>query len=222
MGQNKLWEYPQCAIQFASKTADHRLKELCNQYPNPGGVRVLDLGCAGGRNTLFLANGGFNVWAVDSSKAMIEQTKNQLKAIWPSCKINERIIPGSMENFDWAKSGFFDLIVALGIYHNATSMNMMKKAVSESARILKKDGRLLVANFAPGTQLENFNLVKNESMDWLWTDKKKGILCLLTGDELDLLMNNTSLFPVSKTQTVIKQLENAKRVTVNALYKKGL
>ena len=44
---------------------------------------VLDLGCAGGRNTVLLAERGFDVWAVDASDAVAhgaEQALNVLRA----------------------------------------------------------------------------------------------------------------------------------------------
>ena len=221
MGQQKFWEEQKRVDSFANKAADHRLKEIIKEYPLPGSVKILDLGCAGGRNTVFLAQKGFDVWALDSSHAMVEKTKSLLKAIWSLDKNNSRIFTASMENLHWAKDGFFDLVIALGLYHNAESQKMFRKAIQESARVLKAGGRILVANFAPGVSLEHLDLEKEKHSKHMWKDKTHGKLCLLTGDELDFEMKRIMLFPVTKTQTVVKQLERGKRVTVNALYKKG-
>jgi 2-polyprenyl-3-methyl-5-hydroxy-6-metoxy-1,4-benzoquinol methylase len=43
------------------------------------GGRVLDLGCAQGKESLFLCDKGFNVVAVDSSSVAIEQLKTKVK-----------------------------------------------------------------------------------------------------------------------------------------------
>jgi hypothetical protein len=39
---------------------DHRLSELVDRCPDPEAVCVLDLGCAGKRNTVFLGRLGFD------------------------------------------------------------------------------------------------------------------------------------------------------------------
>ena len=48
--------------------------ELIEEYPDPSRVRVLDLGCAGGRNTVVLAERGFDLEALDASAAMVAKT----------------------------------------------------------------------------------------------------------------------------------------------------
>lgn len=125
-----------------------------------------------------------------------------------------------MDNLEWAQDDCFDLIVALGIYHNATSEILFRKAIKESARVLRKDGWLLVANFAPGTQLGLSDWIKEKGANYLWSNKEQGKLCLLTGEELDTEMKKVSLIPVTKTASIKKQLNNEKRITVKTLYEK--
>jgi ubiquinone/menaquinone biosynthesis C-methylase UbiE len=218
MSNKNFWEDANHVENFTAKAADHRLVELVKQYPSPKNIKVLDLGCAAGRNTIFLAESGFDVWAVDSSKAMIEKTQNSLAPFLDSDEIEKRIKVRKMDNISWAENNSFDLIIALGILHNAQSEDEFNKSLSESQRILKLDGKLLVANFSPGTNLPNMNLVKESGH--IWNDKRHGNLYLLTATELDEKMKEFVFFPVTKTVTVEKLLVDGKRVTVNALYEK--
>lgn len=218
MTKKSFWEDPKRVESFAAKAADFRLVEIAKQYPFPEKIKVLDLGCAAGRNTLFMAECGFDIWAIDSSQAMIEKTKSALETHLDSSDIDKRIKVGKMDNLSWAEDNYFDFIIALGIYHNAQNEKEFEQAIYESNRVLKPGGKLLVANFAPGIILGHLNL--DQISDHLWRDKKHGNLYLLTGAELDEKMKEFSFFPITKTATVEKVLENGKRVTVNAFYEK--
>jgi 2-polyprenyl-3-methyl-5-hydroxy-6-metoxy-1,4-benzoquinol methylase len=69
------WERPETVDRFASRDPDHRLQRLIGEYGRPAAIRALDLGCAGGRNTVLLAQRGFDVRALDASSAMVERTR---------------------------------------------------------------------------------------------------------------------------------------------------
>ena len=68
------WEDPDRVEQFAGREPDRRLLELLDSFEAPRTTRVLDLGCAGGRNTAVLAERGFDVLAIDSSSSMVART----------------------------------------------------------------------------------------------------------------------------------------------------
>jgi len=218
MTNNKFWEDPSRVESFAAKAADHRLVELVKKYPSPSQTMVRDLGCAAGRNSVFMAECGFNIWAVDFSRAMIEKTQKSITPYMEAKEIERRINVGRMDDLSWAQNGFFDLIIALGIYHNAQGDEEFENAISESHRILKRGGKLLMATFAPGTVLPDMKLSKISKH--IWKDENHGNLYLLTGTELDRKLKEFYFSPVTKTATVEKSLEKGRRITVNALYEK--
>ena len=65
------WEQPETVEWFATPGPDLRLLKLIRDSGRPHEVRVLDLGCGGGRNTTLLAERGFDVYAIDASPAMV-------------------------------------------------------------------------------------------------------------------------------------------------------
>lgn len=205
---------------FAAREADHRLQKLVEQFKNPPQIRVLDLGCAAGRNTVFLCELGFNVWAVDASQPMIKKTKERLSTVLANRIIEERILLGAMHDLRWAADDYFDLVLALGIYHNAQSEDEFRKALRETARVTKRNGIALVANFAPGFAPQFQELRKVENSRFLYENPTHGNMCLLTADELDREMASVGFFPKEPSATVQRTTQTDRRVTVNAIYEK--
>jgi 2-polyprenyl-3-methyl-5-hydroxy-6-metoxy-1,4-benzoquinol methylase len=81
MGSNPFFEEPERVETFANREADTRMLDLLGTYPNPGETRVLVLGCAGGRNTVVLAEQGFDFSALDASEAMVQKTRERVAVL---------------------------------------------------------------------------------------------------------------------------------------------
>ena len=76
---------------FAARPPDRRLLQLLKHYQQPQQTRVLDLGCAGGRNTIVLADQGFDVYALDTSCAMVEKTRERLAIVLGGEEARKRV-----------------------------------------------------------------------------------------------------------------------------------
>jgi len=220
--KNNFWEDAKQVKRFATREPDHRLQKLVKQYSRPQQIRALDLGCAGGRNTTFLCRLGFDVWAVDASLSMIRETKSRLKRFLSTEALRERIIYGEMSDLSWAADNFFDLVLALGIYHNAQSEGEFRTTLHETARVTTTGGLLLVANFSPGFAPEFQELKKIKNSEFVYEHSANGNMCLLTANELDAEMKAVGFYPLEKSETVTRESETGRRVTVNALYEKRL
>jgi len=126
------WKDREQVERFAAREPDLRLIALATEYP--ARVRELDLGCAAGRNTVFLGWKGFDVTAVDASRAMVEATRARLVQVLGETEAALRVRVGRMDRLEWAGSETFELLVAFGIYPCAESRDEWDRALSESSR----------------------------------------------------------------------------------------
>jgi SAM-dependent methyltransferase len=213
------WEQPEQVERFAAREPDLRLRRLIEDYPAPAAVRALDLGCAAGRNTLLLAGRGFDVVALDSSRAMVARTRSRLAEVLGEQEAARRVREGGMDRLDWAGTGSFDLLVALGVYHCAQSGEEWDRALAESARVLKRGGRLLASVFAPGTDLtgQGMRRVKGH----LYESVPEGELFhLVDAETFDAEMRRHGLSPLAPAETVVREEGSGRRVTANGIYEK--
>src|SRR6202162_5790551 len=151
MAMSSFWDSPENVGRSAAREPDVRLTELLREYAEPASVRVLDLGCAGGRNAVVLAGKGFDVEALDASPAMIAKTRERVAGILGPAEAARRVRVGRMDELSFAPDGRYDLVVALGLYHCAQSRAEWDRTLSETARGLKPGGKLLVSVFPPDT-----------------------------------------------------------------------
>lgn len=216
-----IWEQPDSVAKFADRDPDVRLLELLDGYDDPQRVRVLDLGCAGGRNSEVLARRGFDVQALDASQAMVAHTQRRLRPILGEPEASRRVRPGRMDDLgDFADSSF-DLVVALGVYHCATRRGEWDSALAETTRVLKVGGRLLVAIFTPETDLTGEGLRPVPGEPHLYDGLPTGRSFLADRKTLDAEMGRFGLAAEVSSRTVRVDTGSGQRVTVNALYTKS-
>ncbi|MBK8229603.1 MAG: class I SAM-dependent methyltransferase [Candidatus Eisenbacteria bacterium] len=213
------WEEPAQVEEFAARATDHRLLELVTRFPDPSTVQVLDLGCAGGRNTEFLVRAGFDVLAVDASLAMVRHTRVRIAPILGQAEAERRVRVARMDTLPFVESSSRQLVVALGIYFLARSAEEWSAALAESTRVLAPGGYCLVANFGPGFGPIDA-LPERVGTSFVYRHESLGTICLLEPEELDLAFQQCGLSPVVPTVAVEREAEGIRRVTVNALYRR--
>ena len=218
---DSFWDSAEIVERFAAREPDVRLMELLGKYAEPSKTRVLDLGCAGGRNAVPLARGGFDLVALDSSPAMVEKTRERLAPILGPEEARRRVRAGRMNDLSFGADASFDLVVALGIYHCAQSRAEWDRALSETARVLKPGGRVLVSVFTPETDLDGrgFRPVPGEP-DVYEGFESGGRHVLVDAEGLDRDMARFGLTPLEPTRTARPKLETGRRVSANGLYGK--
>jgi SAM-dependent methyltransferase len=219
-GANTFWESPERVEEFADRPPDQRLSKLLDAHQTPARVRVLDLGCAGGRNAVLLAEKGFDFFAIDTSTAMVEKTRARVAEVLGEAEARERVWKGRMSDLGAFASEYFELVVALGIYHSAESQAEWDRAVSETARVLAPGGQVLVASFSPRSAPTGKQVRAIPGEPHLYGGFDSGPLYLLEAGEMDAGMAQHGLRPVVPSRTVEVSTESGRRVTANALYSK--
>ncbi len=219
-GEKPQWERPDSVAKFAEREPDLRMLEILDGFRDPGAVRVLDLGCAAGRNTVVLVERGFDVHARDGSRAMTTHTRSRVAAILGEREAASRVRRGRMDDLSEFDDGSFELLLALGLYHCASSREEWDRALAESARVLAPGGRLLVAVFDPETDLHGTGIRRIPEEEHLYEGFSSGRTFLVDAPTLDAEMARHGLEPAVPSKTVRVPLEKGRRVVVNALYRK--
>lgn len=210
------WQRPDIVEQFANRDPDHRLMAWCEAH-SVQGLPVLDIGCAGGRNTVYLAQQGADVHAIDASRAMVAKTRARLTDIGIT-DVEARVVESSMTNMAHLADNAFDWVIALGVYHTASSFEAWQQAVRETARVLKPGGDLLFSQFAPGSAPGGSLLTPVAGQAHLFAGNGRYHL-LLTAAEVDSLLAQAGLLPVVETNTVDVKKGGSRRVSVNGHYR---
>jgi SAM-dependent methyltransferase len=218
--QDGFWEDPETVARFARLEPDARMVAVL--AGRPAGLRVLDLGCAAGRNTEWLVAQGFDVYALDASRAMVAHTRARLAPLVGEIEARERVLCRPMDDLSGYADAFFDVIVAIGIYHAARSEAEWHRALAESSRVLRPGGELIVSHFAPSSRPHGLPLALIPGTRHGYSGFAEGrTMVLLTAVELDAYVARYGLSPLAPTEAVRTATERGYRESVCAHYVKG-
>jgi SAM-dependent methyltransferase len=218
--ESRFWEEQEQVERFAGRDPDHRLVGLIATYAEPANTRVLDLGCAGGRNTVLLAERGFDVFAIDASAAMVQRTRQRLAAILGEEEAEKRVLRTAMQDLSAFDDDEFDLVVALGIFHAATSAQEWHESLTQAVRVLEPGGAMLVSVFSRETTWTGEPIAPVPGAPHLYEGPHSGRHYFVDAEELDADMQQHGLETVTPTETVVVPVESGQRVTINAHYRK--
>ena len=215
------WDSPENVERFAAREPDVRLSALLAEYADAGTVRVLDLGCAAGRNAELLAEKGIDLDALDSTPASVAKTRQRLVSIIGAPEAERRVRVGRMDDLSFTSDASYDLVVALGLYHCAESRAEWDRALAESVRVLKPGGKLLVSVFTPETDLTGTGTRPVEGEPDVYVGfESGGRHVLVDAVQLDREMARFGLVPLEPTRTARPRVDVGRRVSANGLYVK--
>ena len=104
------------------------------------GMRVLDAGCGGGRNLIYLLQNGYDVFASDADPAAVRHAQRMAASLAPSLPAaNILIAPVEQMPFPDA---FADVVLSSAVLHFARDDAQFGAMVTEMWRVLKPGGLL--------------------------------------------------------------------------------
>jgi len=219
--QGSFWETADAVSRFEAREPDIRLMELLEDLDPPSAIRVLDLGCAAGRNTVALVRLGYDVYALDGSQAMVVRTRERIAGILGAAEAERRVVRGSMADLGDFDDGAFHLVIALGILHQAADREEWSGAVSEIARVLRTGALALVAAWSPRSRPDGVDLVPVLGQEGVYEGFHSGLHYLVDAPALDREMEANGLIAAVPTEEFEVEMGAGQRVTVNGLYRKS-
>lgn len=142
----KYWNDPETINQFASANVPDYWKTFFEGLVPHENWKVLDLGCGGGRNSSMLVSMGFKVNACDLHQGMVDATRKRISSFIGEDNANLAVVQANMRELPYDNASF-DIVLSNGIYHNTSTIKEFERAIDETARVLKKDGRLCMNVF---------------------------------------------------------------------------
>jgi len=125
--------------------------------------RILDVGCGPGELVLSLLRQDYQVWAVDISRSMVEETNRAVNREgfpdWTRASV------GDIEDISFSDN-FFDVVVAAGVLEYQKND---EKALMEMTRVLKTGGHLILNVTVKGSY------VRALEAPWRWV-KQNAVL----------------------------------------------
>ncbi|HZY94083.1 MAG TPA: class I SAM-dependent methyltransferase [Candidatus Bathyarchaeia archaeon] len=118
---------------YQGRRVEESVVELAKTLKEAGASRILDLGCGTGRNTVYLARLGFQVYGFDWSAASVTATKRELSK--EQLDADLRLWDMTHTRFPYIAS-FFDGILAMRVIHH-TFLGNIKRIGGEIERITK-------------------------------------------------------------------------------------
>lgn len=100
-------------------------------------IKVLDLGCGSGRNSIAIASEGFNTYSIDYNKECIDITKEKATNLGLNLELSQN--EGNEIPFN---DNYFDCVIAWGsLFYNDSNGRI--ELLNEINRVLKKEGTFL-------------------------------------------------------------------------------
>ncbi len=161
------WNNPEMAKRMGDRPADHRFTALLDAHPDI--QRVLDVGCAGGRNTHHAAERGLDCYAFDLMPVMVDATRARLAAHVGAEEAQSRVWLGSANDPDaWEAipEESLDLVLFLGVLQDLPTAEAFKAALGLAAQALKPGGHVLTANFEASSNPDGVPLTPVEGVPY--------------------------------------------------------
>jgi SAM-dependent methyltransferase len=216
------WEHPDTVAFFRARDPDVRLTEMIVSGAVRPPAPVLDLGCAAGRNAVFLAERGFPGVAVDASAAMVATTRDRLTPFAASTPWT--VLHRSMTELDDLADASFGLVLALGVLQNAPDDATFARALDELVRVARPGARLLIQNFGPDSLPHGVPLrrVRGERHAWSGFDPDDAThaYTLPDMDALDGMLAERGCASVVPTRVAWKTMKAGRRTTIIGDYRK--
>ena len=129
------------------------------EYLKPGD-KILEVGAGTGRYSLYYANLGYDVTAIEYVKHNIDILKSKIKD-----NMNIMAEQGDAVDLSRFNDNTFDITLVLGPLYHLFDDNDIDKAIKEAIRVTKKDGIIGIAYLTSDSIMVDWALLKDHLID---------------------------------------------------------
>lgn len=104
------------------------------------GMRILDIGAGAGEYSLYFANKGYRIDAIELADKNVEEFRKRIAG-----NIDVELRQGNALNLSDFEDGIFDVVLLFGPLYHLHDEKDRNTVIREAKRVLKKDGTLFVA-----------------------------------------------------------------------------
>lgn len=177
---------------------------------------ILDIGAGKGRHSIFFAENGFDVSAIDISESSVEIIKNEAQK--RNLKIDVK--SADMINLPFEDEKFDCVVCFHTIYH--TDFSGLKKAIDEIYRVLSEKGEAYITF----NSKENVSFNEEDTIDGNTIIKESEIEdgiphCYVDEKEIEDLLSSFQIISLSKITEYVRKEKKVCRVHYYTHIKKG-
>lgn len=150
--EETFWNKEKTKKQFQTKKVSKYITDLIDELDS--NLKVIDIGCGAGRYSLYVKEKGLFVFSVDKYCNMASDLEDE----------NISFMQGCIDNLP-IQDTLFDVILSIGVIHNASSLEEYEKAISEMNRILKPKGTIILSVFTNDIITDDLTYIGNSKYE---------------------------------------------------------
>lgn len=204
--QNKksYWQEETTTIAFSNKEPSKYIIDVLEKKDLKN-KNCIDIGCGGGRYTRYLQKKDANVLAIDKYPEMIGNVHSQ-KINFINCDMNN--IP--------VKNDSYDLVLSIGVIHNAVTVDEFYKSIEEIYRIANEKSNIILSLFTNDVITDD--LIKYGAN--LYKIKNRPPMVLFSKEQIKEILKENNLSIVKVIDEHITDVGGGKRNVYTLLLEK--
>lgn len=214
--EKQFWNSDEIVNLFSDKKPSRYL----DQYLSDNSIeefKVLDHGCGAGRNSDLLAEKGADVYCVDVNPAMVEQTIETLGNYYGE-NSSDRVKQSHIVDLPY-NDNEFQLVVSMGVLHQAHNLKDLKTSINEISRVIKKEGDVILEVFTNEFLSRDFEIKEEYESAVTVRTSEKLPMTLLSEKKLLKLMRDSG-FELIDSKSYKKELKTGVRSIFSATFRK--
>ncbi len=198
------WQEQTTNIAFSNKEPSKYITDVLEKIDLKN-KNCIDIGCGGGRYTKYLQKREANVLAIDKYPEMIGNVYSQ-KINFINCDMNN--IP--------VKDDSYDLVLSIGVIHNAITVDEFYKSIDEIYRIANESGNVVLSLFTN-------DIITDDLIEYgpnLYKIKNRPPMVLFSKEQITKILKEKNLHIVKVIDEHITDVGGGKRNVYTLLLEK--